>query len=211
MEENRLKPMVEHDPKVFNSIYKDTEQLRRKLAYGIDARRFGVDYEEVLSWFDVKFIHSFNRYYGQKPEGVLKAYIINSLQFFKQRILRFSYSQKAQIHNTVDIEDLSVKPECVMVDFEYQEHQTLLKYALGYIRPRVNCDTFQVLEVELNPPMYILGKLQDKNTTKIPSNLIADYLGWGSESDGVRRVNLCRKELKQILPTVKEHFQVASI
>ena len=54
MEENRLKQMPEnYDRAVFESIYSKTKNLRNKLAYGIDARRFGVDQDEIKSWFDV--------------------------------------------------------------------------------------------------------------------------------------------------------------
>lgn len=194
--------MVEgYDQKVFKSIYENTDKLRRKLAWQIDCRRFGVDQNEILSWFDVKFLHTFNRYYGKMDNDRLKAYIINSLQFFKQRILRFSYSKKAQVHNTSPIED--APHQMMIVDYEYAESKVLLGYALDFIKPRCTVDSFRVLQIELNPPLYILAHPKYSNT-KIPSNLIADYLGWGD--DGVRRVNKARKEIKELIPTVKDEL-----
>ena len=62
MEHHRLKPMGNYPVELFNSLYAQTHGLRRKLASQIDASKFGVDYQEVLSWFDVKFLFIFSKY-----------------------------------------------------------------------------------------------------------------------------------------------------
>lgn len=206
MEENRLRPMPEdYDKDLFNEIYKKTENLRKKLAYGIDARRFGVDYKEVLSWFDVKFIHAFRKYHDKKSPELLKAYIINALQFFKQRILRFSYSQKAQIHNTIDIQDISYLPQ---EPPEIDDKKILLSLCLSVMKNKISKEAYQVLLIELNPPLFILVSITSTegktSSTKIPGNLIADYLGWGRE--GIRKVSLCREEIRMGIHETKEFF-----
>lgn len=212
MEENRLTPMPDnYDVKLFNRIYKETDGLRRKLAYGIDARRFGVDYKEILSWFDVKFIHAFNRYQNQHNPDVLKGHIITSLQFFRNRILRFSYSQKAQIHNTIDL-DQTFNCKEIEVGIGYDETQTLLSLAMSTLKTHLSREAYRVLQIEMDPPLYIIDKLSEKNNTrKIPSNLIADYLGWGTETEGVRKVNLCRKEIKSSVDEVRQYFSQVEI
>jgi len=205
MEENRLKPMpVEYDGKLFIDIYKKTEQLRKKLAWQIDPHRFGVDYKEVLSWFDVKFIHTFCKYHDKKDPELLKAYIISSLQFFKQRILRFSYSQKAQIHNTIDVEDMgNLAVEGPSID----DSKILLQLSLGVLKSKLSREAYQVLLIELNPPLYIVSTLceQGKPLTKIPSQLIAGYMGW-SEKEGVKKVGICREEIRQAIVEAKGYF-----
>jgi len=205
MEENRLRPMPSnYDLKLFVDIYKKTGQLRKKLAWQIDPNRFGVDYKEVLSWFDVKFIHTFSKYHDKKDPELLKAYIISSLQFFKQRILRFSYSQKAQIHNTVDVEDMgNLSVEEPKID----DNKTLLNLSLGVLKSKLSRDAYGVLMIELNPPLYIVACLTDqgKSLTKIPSQLIAGYLGW-NEKEGIKKVGICREEIRNAIVEAKEYF-----
>lgn len=207
MEESRLKPMTEgYDQTLFLQIYKDTEQLRRKLAYGIDSRRFGVDYNEVLSWFDVKFIHAFNKYFGHKKPNLLKAYIIQSLQFFKNRVLRAAYTQKSQLNNTIDITELNKLHEPI-VEWELDEKDFYLQLVMEFMKENLTQQAFRVLEVELTPPLYILERLET-DTTKIPSNLIADYLGFGIGKEATKLVNSCRREIKAVTELAQEHFTV---
>lgn len=215
MEENRLTPMVEgYDKKLFEQIYKDTQALRQKLTSQIDPNRFGVDSKEVLSWFDVKFIFAFNKYYRKKDDKLLKGYIINSLLFFKNRILRFAYSQKAAVHNTLSLEDYTTSSSNqIIVDFEYAEQQVLLDYAKKFMYTLLSEDGYKVFTTELNPPLYILDQLGSLKTatTKIPSSLIADYLGWGKTEESTKKVNQLRKEIREAIEITKEHFQYAPI
>lgn len=209
MEEHRLKPMKRgYDEKLFNELYSKTEGLRKKLASQIDCRRFGVDYNEILSWFDVKFIFAFNKYYGEKEPEALKAHIINALQFFKQRILRSSYSQKSQINNRSDtllsLDDVYGLKE-PQVDHTYDERNTLVNIGLSIMKNKLSYEAYRVLEVEINPPMYILDQLaaQDKfNTTKIPSFMIADYLGLGSDKPAIKYINTLKQEIDMVYETI---------
>ena len=61
----------------------------------------------------------------------------------------------------------------------------------------------KVLGVELNPPLYIIEKLneQNKSLTKIPSLLIAEYLGLE-----LNYVNSLRKEIKSIIIDARKYF-----
>lgn len=207
MEENRLKPMGDYDPKLFNELYKATEQLRRKLAYQIDARRLGVDYKEILSWFDVKFIFAFNKYVKVKEKEELKAHLIRALQFFKNRILRKAYS-KSNIHNSmIDIEEVYLLKE-TQVDYEYDEKEFFLGLIMEFMESSLCEDAYRVLQVELHPPLFILNELSKCNasTTKIPSTMIADYLGWGISKEAVSRVEALRKEIRTGVEQAKAYF-----
>lgn len=210
MEEHRLKPMPgNYDPKFFNQLFRDTEKLRRKLTYQIDARRFGVDQEEIYSWFSVKFLQVFTKYVEKDMNpDLLKGHMISSLSFFKNRILRWSYSQKAQIHNTIDIQETYSHRE-TLVEHEYNEKDLYLKIALAYMKPRMSTEAYKILEVELNPPLFILEQLSETNktsNTKIPSAMIADYLGIGTDERSVRYVNNLRKEVQAVTAEAQSHF-----
>ena len=195
MEEHRLKPMQKgYNEKLFNEIYRNTQSLRNKLAYGIDARRFGVDYHEILSWFDVKFIFVFNRYCHEKSPEHLKATIINALKFFKNRILKSSYSHKNQVNNALRVED--VESDELVVEYEYREHDKYIDIALKEMKTKLTPEAYQVLTIEINPPLYILNELSQEeryNTTKIPSKIIGKYLGLES-----KEINKYKKEIELV-------------
>jgi hypothetical protein len=208
MEEHRLKPMKQgYDEQLFYDLYQATNNLRKKLASEIDPKRFGVDYKEILSWFDIKFIYTFNKYFGEKEPNLLKAHLIRALQFFKNRILRAAYTNKNQVNNnTIDIEELYDLQEPT-IEYEYDEREFFMKLALEFMHNNLSEEAYRVLEVELHPPLYILTRLEDKESTaKIPSNLIADYLGWGLGKDAIKQVNSLRREIKNITMVAKEHF-----
>ncbi len=210
MEEHRLKPMQSgYDEKLFNKIYKETSSLRKKLAYGIDSRRFGVDYQEVLSWFDVKFIYAFNKYYGDKDDAVLKGFVISSLQMFKNRILRMSYSKKAGLNNTVDIMDSA------QMEMFYEDEDTedlFLKVATDFFKAELSRDAYFLFELTINPPSYILNQLSQAekfDINKIPNNLIMEYLDL--EDDKIHYIDNLRKEVRKITRKAKEHFMTRQL
>lgn len=210
MEEHRLTPMKKgYDQKLFEELYLNTKALRKKLVSEIDHKRFGVEPKDIESWFSVKFIHAFNRYFGEKEPNLLKAHIIKSLQFFKNRILRSAYSQKNQVNNNcVDIQELYDLKEPI-IEYEYNEREFFLNLALEFMKNTLSENAYKVLQVELNPPLYILDRLKEKeSTTKIPSNLIADYLGF---KEGKSLVNRCRKEIEGAILLAKEEPWVTSI
>jgi len=73
MEEHRLTKMKDnYDEKLFNDIYEKVQPLKRKLASTISTSKLGVEYEDILSWFDIKFIFVFNKYFDTKPPDILK-------------------------------------------------------------------------------------------------------------------------------------------
>lgn len=206
MEEHRLKPMKEgYDQKLFNCIYKETAGLRKKLAFEIDARRFSVDYNEVLSWFDVKFIFVFNQYYGTIPDERLKGYIIRALQMFKFRILRVSYNQKSSIYNKTDIVDISQVENIVYEDETSEE--LFLKIALDFLKKELSKDAYFLLELLLNPPHYILNRLSENNKidlNKIPNTLLLEYLDL--EETSISYIDNLKKEIRKATRSCKDYF-----
>lgn len=210
MEEHRLTKMVEgYDPKVFEDIYNKTENYRKKLARQIDARRFGVDHEEVLSWFDVKFIFAFNKYYHKHNPEILKGHIIQALGMFKWRIMRLAYTSRYS-QSIINYEDTN---EISHLQVEHDEHDTspyeIKDAALQYMQENLSPNAFELLYVQLYPPPYILKKLEEMgidNINKIPNSVILDYLELGTSEKSVKYLKDLKKEIKLTTQAAKEHF-----
>ena len=175
MELHRLTPMKPHDPKLFNDLYKKTERLRKSLVYQIDASRFGVTQDEILSWFDDKFLFVFNKYVDQKNPDVLLGFIINSLKVFKLKILRRSYQDNNSVNlNSISIEDLAVFN---ITDVKEEDNkELLLNVVMGFMQNHLSEGAYELLQLQLNPPLFITSKLS-KPGIKIPAKLILEFMG----------------------------------
>lgn len=218
MENHRLKPMVDgYDVKVFNQLYKNTERLRKKLAFEIDPRRFGVDYKLILSWFDDKFIYAFNRYYETKDPETLKGYIINSLKTFKYRILKEAYAPKnLQYRNAIDItsddyfEHLIHEPKFE----EDSEESALLQIARDFIRTHISDDAYLIFEIQLCPPIYILDRIDSESKrarNNLPNDVIADYLGLPICEKVLNYIQELKREINQAISEARDYFQTKQI
>lgn len=223
-ETHRLKVMIDdYDVTVFNQLFKETASLRKKLAYGIDARIFGVDYNEILSWFDVKFIYAFNKYYHSQPER-LKGYIISSLQTYKLRVIKTAYQEKMQIHKTTNFENLysyegflndgysDENGEIVTITHPSEDpaevEKSNLQRILDYLQGKLSEDAFFVLELELFPPLYILDKTfidKKERHKQITPKLIAEYLGLDDVA-GVNYIKACKEEIKDCYAEYKDEL-----
>jgi hypothetical protein len=210
MEIHRLKPMKEgYDQKLFNKLYKETESLRKTLTYQINPRRFGVTSDIVLSWFDDKFIWVFNKYADLITPDQLKGRMINSLSTFKFRILRKAYSKQNVYANEINIlrlDDYDSSIANIIPDkLEIDNRDLFLELALKYLKNNLCDDALLVLEIELNPPPYIMVKM-DNPKTKIPAKLIAEYLDLESNKDSINFINDLRKEIKLKVDKARDHF-----
>lgn len=211
MEEHRLKPMGNYDPKLFNELYEATEQLRKKLAWQIDCRRYGVDYQEILSWFDVKFLFAFTKYYPTKGKEELKAHLIMALQFFKNRILRKGYSKNNMYNSMVDIEGVYNLKE-THIQPEYNEKEYFMTIALDFLKNHLEPDAFKILQIEIDPPLFIIQELANQEkytTTKIPSSMISDYMGWGPK--GVFKVDVYRKDIGKAISLARSYYYESNL
>lgn len=209
-ESHRLLPMKEnYDEKLFNELYKKCTPLMKKLAYEIDSRKFGVEYQEILSWFKVKFIFAFNKYFEKEPERLL-GYIINSLQMYKYRIMRSSYQAKYHDHaSQIDITELR-NYENIVSNEGPGPRDLFLEVALGFLQNRLSKDALLILELELEPPDYIRQEMIDLGkslNTKIPDDVIADFLGFNNSQAAVRHIRNLRDEIKAGVKLAKEYFQ----
>ena len=211
MEHHRLVPMKPgYNPMLFEELYERTKPLRRKLAFEIDARKFGVDYLEILSWFDVKFIYTFNKYFDTEPKRLL-GYIINALQTYKYRVMRSSYQIKYHEHaHMLDITELYGHADISEEVNDNHLKDMYLANLLSFMREKLSDDAMFIFELETSPPAYITYQLTDlgkKENSKIPHDVIADYIGYSNSPKVIAYISDLRKDIRIVLNMAKEHFK----
>lgn len=207
-ESHRLKPMVEgYDKNLLNQLWKETRALRKKLAYDIDARKFGVDYKEILSCFDVKFLYAFNKYH---KDPKVKGYVINALRTYKHRCILNSYLPKNEIHQTMDIEDTyDVFDIADDIKILSDEDNLLLDKAQNYLKSILSEDAYFLFELDLNPPPYILERLKNSEQKKMPkpsADLIAEFLGISDSDYATDYIKQLRKEIDNAIQRANQYF-----
>jgi len=210
MEEHRLTEMKPgYDEKLFNELYEKTTPLKRRLAGSISAGKLGVDYDEILSWFDVKFIYVFNKYFETKSPEVLKGFLLNSLSMFRNRILKVAYSEKNSVYrDTLELDEVN-NLESLTYSEREPHTEFYLNKAMSFITEKISDDSLLVLQIDLDPPLYIKERMErmgKKVTNKIPSYLVADYLSLGKDKEAVNYINELRREYREATQLAKEHF-----
>jgi hypothetical protein len=210
-ESHRLKQLpANYDQSLFNALYKDTEGLRRKLASQIDPARFGYDYEEILSWFTVKFIYTFGRYYDEKSPDHLRGYIINALKTYKLRLVKDAYNQKNLLHQTTDIDEMSGLESLNDRSYDNESNTEILRdLALQFIKKNISDDAYYLLTIQLDPPPFLLKQLPIKKGKKfnyIPDSLIIDFLGFENNSNSVTFIKNLKSEINYGIRLSSKHF-----
>lgn len=207
LELNRLKAMPDnYDQKLFNHLYYKTENLRRKLASEIDSRRFGLSKEDVLSFFDVKFIFVFSKHH-ELPENILLGYLLNSLKNFKARILRSAYTQKYS-QSIMSIDNLTFDYLSDPIDDNTKD--TYFEKIMVFMKKHLSLNAYTILDLQMNPPPYIYHKLNtspDTNLRKIPDHIILDYLDLGSSPKAFKYIEGLKKEIRNATKYAKEIFK----
>jgi hypothetical protein len=206
MELHRLVASPRYSSPVFDDLYKQTEPLRRKLAGQINPRLFGVSYDIILSWFDDKFMHSYYRYFEKYPEGStnnLKGYVINSLQTFKLRVIRKAY-QDSIYPNMIDIESEPLT-NIIPDSNDMEEGELFLNLALTFLKKNLSENAYTVLQLETNPPPYIISRMEDPKK-KIPIDLLMSYLNLEDCVANNKAIQELRREVKLGISQAREYF-----
>jgi len=210
MELHRLTPMKEgYDETLFNTFYQKTKALRNKLAFEVNPKYLGVSHQEILSWFDDKFMFIFNKYYGKLDNNVLLGYIINGLLNFKRRVLINVMENPERTNfyiNRIELSDQS-HMHIIPLDSEPDNSGMLQKLVWDYFRDHLTEEEFIIFEITINPPSYIAQNLRDLSQ-HISTPLILRYLGYDDQDYELRkRVNEIRKKITTLTEEAKNHFK----
>lgn len=208
-ETNRLKPMVEnYDPMKFKRLFEKTKNLRRKLASGIDHRRFGVDQEEVISWFITKFIYAYNKYCQVYNEEVLLGHLVRAMQFMKCRILRAAYQPKfCQV--SIEYDSNHVEEE-IMNPYEDEVREHYYNTLCEFLKKNLTDNAYMLFQLQINPPLYILAQMKEQGHTnihKIPDQIICNYFNLGFDFSTTKYLKSLRKEIHNATQLAKEYFK----
>lgn len=196
--------VADYNPQLFEELYNKTEALRRKLASGIDHRRFGVDNEEILSWFTVKFIYAYNKYVHAYDPNILLGHMIRAMQFFKCRIIKAAYTVKYS-QSIVEF----TGNEKVATHNPHEEKDFYYDKMMGFMKKNLSDNAYCLLQLQINPPPYVLRRLSEKSITsihKIPDEVIAEYLDLGLSSETYKYLESLKKEIKGVTSAAKMHF-----
>lgn len=207
MEENRLTTMPrDYDPKLFEKLYKALTPLKRKLASQIDYRKFGCEYKDILSFFDVKFIFVFNKYQDQFDEEVLKGHIIKSLSLYKNRIMRVSYQAKYS-QDILDLGSLENGDNLLEDDSVPKESPYIEEYGFkceilyNFMKAHLSLKAFQLFTINMNPPLYIKHRIPD-GKKRIPEELIMEYLDIEAKTE----YSQLKKEVRLAIDLAKKNL-----
>jgi len=205
MELHRLSIMQEgYNKELFNTLYKELTPLKNSLSYQIDHRRLGVTKDELLSYFDDKFIFVFNKYFGKTTDKILKGYLINSLQTFKFRLMRKTYQQNYELYqNIISLDNL--KNADSFVD-EVENKTLFLNLALSFMKKELTEEAYKLFELELYPPYYITSRMETKGG-KIPTKLILEFLGFPEIKQNLNLINDLRREIVYHTVRAREYFK----
>jgi len=209
MEENRLKPMpADYDEQLFNRLYQETLPLRRVLARQIDSRRFGLAFEDILSFFDSKFIYVFSKHYKEDPNK-LKAFLINSLKNFKCRILKSAYTHKYS-QSIISLDVLVVEQPDIIADEVSNTKDFYYEKLMAFMKEHLSDNALLILELQINPPPYIIQKInidKSKNLQKVPDQVILEYLDMGQSDNAYKYIKKLRKEIRNAVNYAKTTFK----
>lgn len=207
MEIHRLKPMEEDYPKeLFNRLYKETESLRRSLAHQINPRRYNVSKDIIQSWFDDKFIFVFNKHFKDKDPDILKGFIINSLQTFKYRILRKAYSKEGEFYtNLIELEGDSNLINYIPDSNDLDSGDIFFNLVLEFFKKELSDDAYILLNLQLNPPPYILNKLP-KSNSPIPVKLYSEFLNLPDNTNSYKYIKKLKKDIAITIEKAKLEF-----
>lgn len=210
MEIHRLGELPsDFDSKLFNKLYKETEGLRINLANRIDHRRYGVTSDIILSWFDDKFIFVFNKYMNTRDEKHLKYSLINALSLFKCRILRKAYSGESEIYsNTISListEDEKDIFDIIPIKEEIDNEDLFLELALSFMKRKLDEDAYLLLEVQINPPQFILDRVRSK--FNITTKVLIEYFDLPANKESYNYIESLKKSITHYTNEAREYFK----
>lgn len=162
---HRLRTFENLDEKQFNRLYAVCKPIIRKLSYGIDTRKYGVDREMLQSYFTDKFMYVYSKYAKEYDEERLKFTLIKSLTQFRNKLLRAAYTQQGEFNSdTSSFEDLfeaGREWEDDTAETEYKEDLSVRFHT--FMKNHLTGDEYLLFVTQLNPPPFLEEKMKDSH------------------------------------------------
>lgn len=202
---HRLTEFTHYDPKVFNRIYGQCKPLIRKLAKQIDARRYNVSRDIIISYFEDKLLYVYNKYQDRYDENRLKATILSSLSIYKNKLLRAAYNSQAEFNQELtSFEDVLERDKELVDDIETVEmREDIHERFHQYMREHLTEDEYLVFVTQLEPPPFIQSRMK---LGKVTVEHLIDFFGLPRNTHSVKMINRYRKHIKEALKLAEKEF-----
>lgn len=206
---HRLKDFNQsYDVELFNKLYKNMKPLMKRLARQVDAKRFNVTPDIILSYFSDKFVYVFNKYQGEYDEEHLKAALLSSLATFKNRLLRNAYTEAAEINQQISqLEDLFDGSKELIDDSEENEiKEYRLNLIYNYMKEHLDPDAYLIFEIQMDPPEYIKERLKTEHG-RISAMLLLDFFELPRTKSNSMWIGEMRRDIEYWLNKAKEELR----
>jgi hypothetical protein len=193
---HRLKTMDNYDVNLFNKLYRKLKPLVRKLAKNVDHRRYNVSQDIIQSYFWDKFIYVFNKYQGEYDEQHLQATLINSLNTYKNRLLKKAYNEQSEYYQSLTSLDevFEADKELIDIDFEKEARDERLEKLYNYMENNLSPDAFLLFDIQLDPPPFIREQLKTDNS-KISIMMLLDFFELPRTKTNSNFISSLRREI----------------
>ena len=196
---HRLKPMKEdYDAELFDKLYKICKPVIRNLAYHVDANRFNLTTDIIESYFWDKMLYIFNKYYGTCSEEHLRARILSGLALFKNHLLHYAYTEKAQFNQALhSFEDLFEDSNRDTNSEEEPEvsKSDMFKMVYDYMMKNLYPDAQLVFEALYSPPPFIREYPGYNDGNRITNGMLMDFFNLPHDSKSEKYIKYLREDV----------------
>jgi hypothetical protein len=88
--------------------------------------------------------------------------------------------------------------------------ELLLNVAMEFMQNHLSEGAWELLQLQLNPPLFITSKLSKPNI-KIPAGLILQFSGLDITPENLDVISFLRKEIYQAIESARIHFKDFSL
>ena len=201
---HRLRKMKPYDQDLFNRLYKTCRPLIKRLSRGVDARRYNLSSDIIVSYFWDKFLYVFNKYQGEYSEERLKATILSSLMMYKNKLLRKAYGDQADFNKSLTSMEVLYDNNKELLD---DSDETRLKEGRSkifheYMQSHLSQDAYLVFKIQLDPPKWFEEKMANSHGKMSILHLI-DYFDLPRDKASVNIISQIRKDIQATLEQAK--------
>lgn len=214
MEEHRLQELPpDYNPQLFTKLFKELTPLKKKLAANFDFTRFkGITYEDLLSFYDVKFILLYKKYFCEKhlPENLLRGHLISGLSNYRNRLLKMSYQEK-YLTKAINPEGIDNFDNLLKDEASRDSREMYFSLLYTYIQQKLNNPiAYDLFHVELYIPEALKEYVVVVGRKKIiPTWVLVEYLDIPHQVGIDMNVYLdkCRARVKEVLVEAQKYFK----